>query len=494
MAAGADPRAQERVGSVLEEKWTLERLLGAGAMGAVYAARHRNGARAAVKVLHPELARVPEVRERFLREGLAANGVEHRGAVQVLDDGTVKAGPDEGLPYLVMELLEGESLQERAEREPPLGERELLHVMEAVLDVLEAAHDRGVVHRDLKPENIFLARDPERDGVRVKVLDFGLARISASGPVTGRGLAVGTPSFMSPEQATGRTDEIDGRTDLFALGATMFRIATGRRVHEVGNMVQLVIAMGTVPAPAVHSVKPEISETFARIIDRALAFDREARYPNAAAMRADVRAALDGDDDDGALVVIPYSARNVRAFAPTELALEQTAPAKRADRPEESSRRASRPEKGSSSTWPWAIVLVLLAVLAWKLGPELQQELTRRASIFPARKLWTADPAPASSAEPAAIAMPDAAVAVEPDASVQEVQEDAGTTVADATDAGAPTAQVVTPPDAGAPRPIVRPRPPATVAGAKPAAPASAKPPAKKPPEKKPAPRDPRHR
>src|SRR5262245_34520616 len=147
MVEAADPRTQQRVGSVLNEKWTLEHLIGSGGMGAVYAARHRNGARAAVKILHPELARKSEVRERFLREGYAANRVEHRGAVQVLDDDIVKSGPDEGSAYLVMELLEGESLQERALRPPKLGERDLLEIMDAVLDVLGAAHDHGVVHR-----------------------------------------------------------------------------------------------------------------------------------------------------------------------------------------------------------------------------------------------------------------------------------------------------------------------------------------------------------
>ena len=151
---------QERVGSVLDEKWTLERILGSGGMGAVYAARHRNGARAAVKVLHPELARRDDVRERFLREGYAANRVEHRGAVQVLDDDIVKEGVDEGSAYLVMEILEGESLEERIERGPPLTELELLRVLDDVLEVLEAAHEHGVVHRDLKPANLFLDEDP----------------------------------------------------------------------------------------------------------------------------------------------------------------------------------------------------------------------------------------------------------------------------------------------------------------------------------------------
>src|SRR4051812_21026416 len=115
--------AVARVGHVLNEKWTLEKLLGIGGMGAGYLGPHRNGAKAAVKVLHRELAKNPDVRERFLREGYAANSVEHRGAVQVLDDDVVNDGPDKGAAYLVMELLEGESLEDRAARSPPFTER-----------------------------------------------------------------------------------------------------------------------------------------------------------------------------------------------------------------------------------------------------------------------------------------------------------------------------------------------------------------------------------
>src|SRR5690348_774956 len=107
MNAASDPRAQERIGSVLHDKWTLERLIGVGGMGAVYAARHRNGARAAVKILSPQAGRTPHIRKRFLHEGYAANRVDHPGAVKVLDDDVIADGPDEGTAYLVMELLEG---------------------------------------------------------------------------------------------------------------------------------------------------------------------------------------------------------------------------------------------------------------------------------------------------------------------------------------------------------------------------------------------------
>jgi serine/threonine-protein kinase len=281
---------------VLDGKWTLERLLGSGGMAAVYGARHRNGARAAVKILHRDLSRHREVRERFLREGYAANRVEHPGAVKVLDDDVIADGPDAGTAYLVMELLEGEALQDRLERAPPMGELEFLRIAESVLEVLEAAHSRGVVHRDLKPENIFLAR-PETGAaavtVQIKVLDFGLARLLQGQAITTYGLALGTPSFMSPEQAAGRIDEIDGRTDLFALAATGFRLRGGRRIHEGENAVELVTKMAKLPAPRLSTVAREVSGPFARVIDRALEFRREDRYENAAAMRKDVLLAIE---------------------------------------------------------------------------------------------------------------------------------------------------------------------------------------------------------
>jgi serine/threonine protein kinase len=295
----ADRQAHERVGCVLDDKWTLESLLGVGGMAAVYSATHRNGARAAVKVLHAGLSRLKEVRERFLREGYAANRVEHAGAVKVLDDDVVVSGPESGTAYIVMELLEGESLQDRLERGPPLGELEFLSIAASVLEVLEAAHARGVVHRDLKPENLFLVRFSEDAGAgglpsgpRVKVLDFGLARLVQGQAITSYGLALGTPSFMSPEQAAGRIDEIDGRTDLFALAATGFRICTGRRIHEAANPVDLVRKMASLAAPRVRSVRPEVSEACSRVIDRALEFRREDRYESAAVMRADVERAV----------------------------------------------------------------------------------------------------------------------------------------------------------------------------------------------------------
>ncbi|MBX3216313.1 MAG: serine/threonine protein kinase [Labilithrix sp.] len=289
----ADPQAEERVGSVLHEKWTLERLLGVGGMGAVYAARHRNGARAAVKVLSPSMGRQPHIRKRFLHEGYAANRVDHAGAVKVLDDDVIADGDEEGTAYLVMELLDGESLGDRVKREPPLGERELLEIADGVLAVLDSAHTNGVVHRDLKPDNLFLARDPERDGTVVKVLDFGLARLLEAQEQTIAGMALGTPTYMSPEQAAGQVDRIDGRTDIYALGSILFQLVSHKRIHDAAHTLGLVVRMATTPAPRLRTVAPDVSEAFARIVDRALEFAREDRYPTANAMRADVLTALE---------------------------------------------------------------------------------------------------------------------------------------------------------------------------------------------------------
>lgn len=375
-----DPQAEERVGRVLNEKWTLERLLGKGGMAAVYAAKHRNGARAAVKVLHPELARIPEVRERFLREGYAANRVEHRGAVQVLDDDIVQDGEDKGSAFIVMELLEGEALEERALRDPPMTEQELLEIVDAVLEVLEAAHAHGVVHRDLKPENLFLARDEERGGTRVKVLDFGLARLTEVENVTSAGLALGTPSFMSPEQAAGKRDEVDGRTDIFALGATMFRVFTGKRIHDAEHVVALVVKMATEPAPPIRSVSPAASEVFARVVDRALAFKKEDRYASAAEMRADVRAALETLAVSRAttLNVLPYSTKSPRALAPGEDAPAKKAPARELGK--ESSGGTSSDETSSPKRSSWGLLFLLIGgsvAASFALSPSLRARVER---------------------------------------------------------------------------------------------------------------------
>jgi serine/threonine-protein kinase len=281
-------RASARIGQVLRGKWRIERLLGVGGMAAVYEGLHRNGKRGAIKLLHPEISIDEDARRRFLREGYAANRVEHPGAVSVLDDDVA----EDGAVFLVMELLEGRSVGEVAEAQPGarLDVATTLNIADQALDVLTAAHHRGIVHRDLKPDNLFL----KRDGT-LKVLDFGLARVqdhqSGAATATRTGSAMGTPAFMAPEQALGNWSEVDGRTDLWAIGATMFSLLTGRLVHEAATMQQLFLAAMTKPAPPLRSIRPDVPPAIAAVVDRALAFNRDARWSDAHAMQRALREA-----------------------------------------------------------------------------------------------------------------------------------------------------------------------------------------------------------
>jgi serine/threonine-protein kinase len=285
-------RSRARVGLVLRDKWKLEALLGIGGMAAVYAATHtNNGRRGAIKLLHPELSMNAEVRGRFLREGYAANKVEHPGTVAVLDDDVA----EDGSVFLVMELLDGETLEARRERAGVLPPAEVLFIIDKILDVLAAAHPKGIVHRDLKPENIFVCRD----GV-VKVLDFGIARVrDAAGGASGKQTMtnagpMGTPAYMPPEQARGRWSDVGPRTDLWAIGATMFTLLTGRLVHEAETVNELLLAAMTKPAPSLASVMPGVSTALAGIVDRALAYSAADRWADAATMQGAVRLVLRG--------------------------------------------------------------------------------------------------------------------------------------------------------------------------------------------------------
>jgi len=276
--------ARDLTGVVLKEKWRIDAQLGEGGVAAVYAATHRNGKRVAVKVLHPHLASIPEVRDRFLREGYLANRVDHPGAVGVTDDDVT----NDGLVFLVMELLDGESLEKRLAREGRLPPKDVLAITDALLDVLSAAHAKGIIHRDIKPENIYLCRDGGQ-----KLLDFGIARLheQAAKNATQTGAAMGTPSYMPPEQARGRWELVDARSDLWAVGATMFALLTGRSVHEAETVNETLLLAMAQPAPALASVWPEAPAPIAAIVDRALAFGMRDRWPDATSMRQAVQGA-----------------------------------------------------------------------------------------------------------------------------------------------------------------------------------------------------------
>ena len=271
-------RVQRRLGTTLRGKYVLEEVIGVGGMAAVYRARHRNGSRVAIKMLHLQFSFDEEMRTRFVREGYIANGVDHTGVVRAIDDDIA----EDGSVFVVMELLEGETVHALWERSgcvlPPA---DVVRLTLDLLDVLVAAHTRTIVHRDLKPENIFVTRE----GV-LKVLDFGIARWQeAHGSLTQSGMTMGTPAFMSPEQALGKRDQIDGRSDLWSVGATMFTLLSGRYVHEGESFQEMAVLAATQPAPALRSVRQDVPVPLAAVVDRALAMSRHDRWPSAGMMK-----------------------------------------------------------------------------------------------------------------------------------------------------------------------------------------------------------------
>ncbi|CAN97597.1 Protein kinase [Sorangium cellulosum So ce56] len=283
-----DERAacERRVGTTLRGKWTIDRLVGIGGMAAVYAATHKIGRREAIKILHPEVARSKDLRARFEREAQAVNRFQHPGVVEIRDIDVT----EDGAPFLVMELLDGESLADRIQRLGSIEPGEMLRLMDELLDVLGAAHGQGIIHRDIKLDNLFV----EKTG-RLKVLDFGIARMRdgvKTAMRTRTGATLGTVSYMAPEQVRGIS--VDHRADLFAVGATMFRVIAKRRIHEARTESELLVKMATMAAPPLASVAPETPHGLCLVVDRALAFDRDRRYPDARTMQADVRALLHG--------------------------------------------------------------------------------------------------------------------------------------------------------------------------------------------------------
>ena len=275
------PHVLARVGTVIRGKYRIDSLLGVGGMAVVYKATHRNQAEFAIKMLHAELSLREDLRTRFLREGYAANSVKHSGAVLVVDDDVA----DDGSAFLVMEFLKGAPVDDILEKRCAMhmSPRLVMAIGYQMLDVLASAHDKGIVHRDIKPQNLFVTKE----GV-LKVLDFGIARVrdalSSGAQATGTGMLLGTPSFMAPEQALAKSSEIDGKTDVWAAGATLFTLLSGNIVHQGDNAPQVMVAAATSRARPVQSVQLDVPAPLAEIVDRALSFEKDAR-PTAAAMR-----------------------------------------------------------------------------------------------------------------------------------------------------------------------------------------------------------------
>lgn len=270
-------------GSVLSSKYKLLRLLGEGGMGAVYEAEHLVlGTRVAVKILHPDLARREGLMDRFLQEAMVAARIRSENVVHVMD---VERTPD-GVAFMVMELLQGESLADTLGRVRRLEEAAACEYARQILSALEAAHALGVVHRDLKPENVFVTFVGERPVV--KLIDFGIAKLkrteAGAKNLTVAGVLMGTAEYMAPEQAYS-ADAVDARADVYAVGVMLYEMLAGTRPvsGDDGRIIALKIERGEITplVRALPGVKPEL----AGLVHRAMAFRREVRFASATEMR-----------------------------------------------------------------------------------------------------------------------------------------------------------------------------------------------------------------
>jgi serine/threonine-protein kinase len=272
-------------GQVVGGKWRVVRLIGRGGMGAVYEGQNTSiGKKVALKFIDADYAGHAEVVSRFQREAEAASVVESGHIVHVFDSGTT----EQGIPYIVMELLQGEDLRSRLNRMGKLPPAEAVHIAIQILRGLARAHASGIVHRDLKPDNIFLVEHDD-EPLFVKIVDFGISKfitgrnVTPVGTLTQRGVILGTPFYMSPEQARAVTD-LDERTDLWSVGAILYECVSGERPFTGDAYEAIIVSICSTDPADVRSLEPSLSHELGAVIHRALRRDRNARFRNAKEM------------------------------------------------------------------------------------------------------------------------------------------------------------------------------------------------------------------
>jgi serine/threonine-protein kinase len=300
-------------GKTIGGKYVVRSVLGEGGMGTVFEAEHITiGRSVAVKVLHPNQARKKDAVRRFHQEARAAGAIGHPNICEVYDLGTL----DDGSPYLVMERLQGETLADRIAAEGGLPFDDVIDILTQVLSGLVAAHEKGIVHRDIKPENVFLTRRVGCPPI-CKLLDFGVSKVIGSLiggkeedlELTRTGMVMGTPYYMSPEQARGDRN-LDARVDLYACGVILYEALTGRRPFTAANYNALLLQiLSTKPKPA-RELRPALPAGFDAVLDKAMARSRDDRYRSAAEFQRDLQELRDRHNTAGTNVL----AEAMRAF------------------------------------------------------------------------------------------------------------------------------------------------------------------------------------
>ncbi|HKP73847.1 MAG TPA: serine/threonine-protein kinase, partial [Pyrinomonadaceae bacterium] len=292
----------EMVGQVLDGQYQVESFLARGGMGTLYRASHIIlGDRVVIKTLKPEMRNNAEWLRRFQREGRAARRFRHPNAVTVYDLRTTA----DGLTYMVMEYVEGESLDKELRRRGRFSPAEALEILSPVASVLEEAHEQGVVHRDLKPENVMVERAADDGELCVKLLDLGIAKLhdvaetqmgDGRPALTMAGQLLGTPYYMSPEQWGEMPQdggaEVDGRADIYSLGVIFYELISGQKPFTGASLAELRQAHVSRLAPRLDEIADGVPEAFGRAVERALSKDRGARPTTAGEFIAELRAAL----------------------------------------------------------------------------------------------------------------------------------------------------------------------------------------------------------
>jgi serine/threonine protein kinase len=276
--AEGDP--EKNLGKKLDDRYTVDSILEVGGMGTVYEGTHiRLGRKIAVKILHDELVGDEVQSERFLREARAAAEIHHRNVVDVIDIGTT----NDGLPYFVMELLRGEALKVRMKRLRIMAPSEIGWIIQHALAGLGVAHEHGVIHRDVKPGNIFISK--EKDGKEIaKILDFGVAKFKFRSEqihakeLTTTGTILGTPYFMSPEQAMGKKSMVDARSDIYSCGLIVYRGLTGRNPFRGENYNEVIYNILTRDIPPPSMLNKNVPEEVDAVVMKAVARDPDDRY------------------------------------------------------------------------------------------------------------------------------------------------------------------------------------------------------------------------